>query len=142
MKCARSLSSGLIVSTLFFMGGCATAPKQSQPLSPATKQLRTAAMPVPTKKPETALAGVIKPAATDAHVFVDPKELDSVISVFSEAIKRDSNYAGAYYNRAKAYFYMNEFDKSWQDVHKAESLGCKFSADFLELLKRASGKEK
>ena len=142
MKYARSLSSGLIVLTLFFMGGCATAPKQSQPLSPTTKEFETAAKPVPTKKPETALAGVVKPVATDAQFFVDPKELDSIISVFSEAIKRDSNYAGAYYNRAKAYFYKNEFDKSWQDVHKAESLGYKFNADFLELLKRASGKEK
>jgi hypothetical protein len=104
--------------------------------------LETTARPVSTKRPETATAEVKKPAATNAQVFVDPKELDSVISVFSEAIEKNSNYAGAYYNRAIAYFHKNEFDKSWQDVHKAESLGCKFNANFLESLRRASGKEK
>ena len=113
MKYTRSLSFGLIFLMGFFMSGCATAPKQSQPLPPTT-----------------------------AKNFVDPKELDSTISVFSEAIKNDPNYAGAYYNRSIAYFYKNEFDKSWQDVHKAMSLGCKFNPDFLELLRRASGKEK
>jgi len=80
--------------------------------------------------------GVKKPVVADAA------EMDSVIAVFSNAIKKTPNFAGAYYNRAIAYFYKNQYEQSWQDVHKAESLGCKFSADFLASLKKASQREK
>ncbi|MHB8154718.1 MAG: hypothetical protein ACYDFR_01535, partial [Candidatus Omnitrophota bacterium] len=69
-------------------------------------------------------------------------EMDSVISVFSEAIKKTPSYAGAYYNRALAYFYKKNYEQCWQDVHMAESLGCGFSADFLKALKKASHREK
>lgn len=73
---------------------------------------------------------------------VNQAEMDSVISVFSEAIKNNPNYAGAYYNRAIAYFYKNNYEQCWQDVQMAESLGCRFSADFLKSLKKASRREK
>ena len=73
---------------------------------------------------------------------VNEQEMDSIISIFSETIKKTPNYAGAYYNRALAYFYKNNYEQCWQDVHKAESLGCSFKADFLEALKKASGREK
>ncbi len=77
-----------------------------------------------------------KPAVTNEL------EMDSIISVFSEAIKKNPNYAGAYYNRAVAYFYKNNYELCWQDVYRAESLGCKFSADFLKSLKVASHRKK
>lgn len=72
---------------------------------------------------------------------INEQEMDSVILVFSEAIKKNPSYTGAYYNRAIAYFYKNKYEQSWQDVHMAESLGCKFDADFLKLLKKASQRE-
>lgn len=78
---------------------------------------------------------------TQRPVF-EQKEWDSVISVFSEAIKNKPNYAGAYYNRAIAYFYKKDYNASWKDVHKAESLGVKFNQDFMCQLKKASGREK
>ncbi len=75
-------------------------------------------------------------------IIVNEKEMDSIISVFSEAIKKNPNYAGAYYNRAIAYFYyQNNYEKCWQDVHKAESLGVGFSTDFINALKKASHRE-
>jgi tetratricopeptide (TPR) repeat protein len=73
---------------------------------------------------------------------VNEMEMDSVISVFSEAIKKNPNYAGAYYNRAIAYFYKNNYEQCWQDVQMAESLGCRFSADFIKSLKKVSPREK
>ncbi len=73
---------------------------------------------------------------------IDQKEIEEIIVVFSEAIQKNPNYAGGYSNRGLAYFHKNDYDKSWQDVHKAESLGCKFSANFLESLKKVSGREK
>ena len=92
-------------------------------------------------------AGIAKESKTSPQIIKKPTvvnelEMDSIISVFSEAIKKTPNYAGAYYNRAIAYFYKNNYELCWQDVHMAESLGCKFSADFLKSLKAASHREK
>jgi len=69
---------------------------------------------------------------------VAPEELDRTIKVFSDAIKQNPNYAGAYYNRAVAYFYKKDYDKSWQDVEKAQSMGMEFRPEFIDALKKAS----
>ncbi|MDD5477514.1 MAG: hypothetical protein PHG87_04845 [Candidatus Omnitrophica bacterium] len=68
-------------------------------------------------------------------------EMDKIISTFSETIKNNPNYTGAYYNRAMAYFHKNNYAQCWQDVHKAESLGLKFSANFLASLRKSSGRQ-
>lgn len=76
-------------------------------------------------------------------IVVNEAEMDNIISIFSEAIKNNPEYAGAYYNRAVAYFYyQNNYEKCWLDVHRAESLGQEFSADFMQALKKASNREK
>ena len=134
----------IIILLCLGLAGCATAPKQSQPLPPAAKnaetKIETVKIPETKKKPE--IAEVVKLGPAKAQVIIDQSEIDSVLAVFSEAIQKNSDYAGAYYNRAKAYFYKKEFDKSWQDVHKAESLGCDFNTDFLEALRMASGRDR
>jgi tetratricopeptide (TPR) repeat protein len=108
--------------------GCTTAPKAKKIIYP------------PAEKPEIVLEG--KTTADTKHASIDQKEVDSIISVFSEVIKKNPKYAGAYYNRGIAYFHKNEYNKSWEDVRKAESLGCKFNVSFLESLKKVSGREK
>lgn len=92
-------------------------------------------------------ATVAKESKTSPQIIkkatvANDQEMDNIISVFSETIKKTPNYAGAYYNRAIAYFYKNNYEQCWQDVHKAESLGCKFSDDFIKSLKKASNREK
>ena len=74
-------------------------------------------------------------------IVANEKEMDNVIFVFSEAIKKNPKSSGAYYNRAVAYFYKKDYKHCWQDVQVAESLGCKFSADFLNALEKASLRE-
>ncbi len=74
-------------------------------------------------------------------ITVNAAEMDSVISVFSKTVESNPNYAGAYYNRAIAYFYRNNYERCWQDVHKAESLGLKFKPDFIRVLKKVSKRE-
>ncbi|MFH0918302.1 MAG: tetratricopeptide repeat protein [Candidatus Omnitrophota bacterium] len=91
-------------------------------------------------KPKIALEA--NSIANTKPIPFDQKEVDEIIAVFSEAIQKNPNYAGGYYNRGIAYFHKNDYDKSWQDVHKAEALGCKFNANFLGSLKKASGREK
>jgi tetratricopeptide (TPR) repeat protein len=73
---------------------------------------------------------------------VNEQEIDKIIFVFSEAIKKDPDYAGLYYNRAVAYFYKKNYEQCWLDVHKAESLGCRSSADFIKLLQKTSHRER
>ncbi len=106
------------------LAGCATISKDGSTLKKTVK-------PAETAQPEV--------------VIVDPKEIDEIIAVFSEAIKHKPDYAGAYYNRAAAYYHKHDYDKSWQDIHKAEALGIKVDLKFIELvekLKKASGRER
>lgn len=64
------------------------------------------------------------------------------ISDFTKAIEINPNYADAYYFRAVLYNKLKDYDKAWQDVHKAEDLGYKFDFQLLEDLKKASGRDK
>ncbi len=84
----------------------------------------------------------ISPPIIEKPIAVSEAEINSIISIFSEAIKKTPNFAGGYYNRAVAYFYKNNYEQCWQDVYMAESLGCKFSANFLESLQKASRRER
>ena len=86
-----------------------------------------------------------KTAGNANFISMDQKELDSSISIFSAAINKNRNHAGTYYNRALAYFYKKDYDKSWKDIHEAKRLGIEVNQRFLELvdkLKKASGREK
>ena len=75
-----------------------------------------------------------------APVFSET-EIDKIISTFDQTIKNNPGYAGAYYNRAIAHFYRNNYEQCWQDVHKAELLGLKFNANFLASLRKSSGRQ-
>ncbi len=68
--------------------------------------------------------------------------LDYAISDYNKTIEANPGHAAVYYNRAVAYFGKGEYNKAWEDLHKAETLGLKPGEDFLELLKRALGRER
>lgn len=67
---------------------------------------------------------------------------DQALSDYNKAIEIDPNQGLAYSNRAITYFLRQEYNKSWEDVYKAEALGRKVEPGFLEDLKRASGRER
>jgi len=71
----------------------------------------------------------------------DPAEIERIISVFSRTLQTNPSYAGCYYNRAKAYFYMQDYAKSWEDVHKARALGMNFEQKFIDKLEKASSQQ-
>ena len=64
------------------------------------------------------------------------------ISDFTKAIKIDPNYAGTYYNRGAVYYAAKDYDKAWADVHTAEKLGYNVNPEFLNALKKESGRDK
>ena len=44
--------------------------------------------------------------------------------------------------RAIAFYYERDYDRAWEDLRKAESLGWKISPNFLQNLQKASGRDK
>ena len=62
------------------------------------------------------------------------------MSNYSQTIWLDPMYTDAYCNRAEVYYRQHEYEKAWEDVHKAESLGHATDTEFLEKLKKASGR--
>lgn len=60
----------------------------------------------------------------------------------NKAISLDPNYVDAYYNRVDFYYFTQEYAKAWEDVHKAEALGGEIDPEFMEKLKKASGRER
>jgi len=49
----------------------------------------------------------------------------------------------AYYNRGRTYYFKKdkEYDKSWNDIKKAQDLGYKVPPEFLDDLRKASGRQ-
>jgi hypothetical protein len=67
--------------------------------------------------------------------------VDLAIIDYSKSLELMPDCAEIYIARARAYSILQEFDKAWQDVHIAESLGLSAPAKLLEELKNASGRE-
>jgi tetratricopeptide (TPR) repeat protein len=67
---------------------------------------------------------------------------DEAIADFNRALELNPNYANAYYNRAVAFYQKKAFDRAWDDVKKTQSLGGNINPEFLEGLRKASGREK
>ncbi len=76
------------------------------------------------------------------RAYAKKGDLDQAISDYAKAIEIDPKLVGVYHNRASAYFLKREYDKCWEDVHRLEALGEKLHPEFLEQLKKLSGREK
>jgi hypothetical protein len=55
--------------------------------------------------------------------------------------KRDPESAEAYYNRGVTYQREGQYDKAWEDVHEAHSLGFEVDLGLLKHLREASGRQ-
>jgi len=65
---------------------------------------------------------------------------DNAISDFNKAIEINPGHADAYLNRGYAYAFKGEYDKAWENVYKAQGLGHQALPEFLEALRKASGR--
>jgi hypothetical protein len=80
------------------------------------------------------------PRSSEADVtIIDTTWLNKVINIFSEELKARPNQPGIYYNRAVAYYYKKEYDKSWDDVRQCQKLSGTIDPAFLKKLGVASG---
>lgn len=64
------------------------------------------------------------------------------IGDLAKAIALKVDYAEAYQNRAVAYYFLKDYAKAWDDVKMAQKYGYDVPADFIEQLKKDSGREK
>ncbi len=76
------------------------------------------------------------------NAYYSKGQYDQAISDFNKALEINPRYALAYNNRGVAYYFKREYEKSWKDVEKAQSLGYQIHPEFLEELRKASGREK
>ncbi len=88
-------------------------------------------------------AVTLKPALRDAYYnlgFIDSKQGHFLQAVFcySQVIKLNPKDIEAYTNRAICFFKLNEFDKSWDDVHRIEALGGAVSPPLISALKQVT----
>ena len=72
-------------------------------------------------------------------IHLKKNQYDQAILDYTRAIEISPGFAAAYYNRALAYYDKGEYEKAWQDVFKAESLGYVIHPIFLKNLREASG---
>lgn len=78
----------------------------------------------------------------DADFHIIEGNYPQVVFNLTKAIEINPNNAVAYDGRAFAYYFIKEYDKAWSDVHKAEALKFYVFPEFLESLKKASGRDK
>jgi len=69
-------------------------------------------------------------------------QYDRAISDYSQAVEINQRFAEGYYGRGICYYYQKQYDKSWGDINKAQGLGLTIPPQFLDDLRRASGREK
>lgn len=75
-------------------------------------------------------------------VYQNKGDFSQAIVNYTKATGYNPSYAPIYKNRAVVYFSMENYDKSWSDVHKAEELGLKCHPQFIKELQKASGRNK
>lgn len=80
-------------------------------------------------------------------VYERKGEFDKAILDFTKAIELKTNnnpndlmVAYIYNSRAQVYYQKKDYDKTWADLNKAIALGAKVNPQFIEDLKKASGK--
>jgi tetratricopeptide (TPR) repeat protein len=69
-------------------------------------------------------------------------QYDKAIPDFTKFLEINPMSVEAYNNRGVAYFRIKEYEKAWDDVHKAQNLGYNVHPGFLKALREASGREK
>ena len=74
-------------------------------------------------------------------VYTYEAKPEQAILDYSKAIEINPENAELYQARALVYFITKDYDKSWSDVRRAESLGLPARSKFLEALKEASRRD-
>ena len=88
----------------------------------------------------------INPDIAEAYIYrgaIYAKEGNAkqALSDFTKAIEINPDNGYAYNNRAVLYFQLQQYDKAWGDVDRAEVSGYTINPGFIDALRKASGKD-
>jgi len=72
--------------------------------------------------------------------YYKENKMEESIADYTKVIELNPNEGDVYYNRALAYSKNKEYDAAWKDVEAAQGLGFTVNADFIQWLKKASGR--
>jgi len=72
------------------------------------------------------------------RAYLQRRDFEQAISLLNKSLEINPKSAEAYISRGKGYYFSGEYDKSWEDVQKAQDLGYKIPAEFLDDLRKAS----
>lgn len=78
------------------------------------------------------------PEAVNRELVLQTDRYDRAISEFDRVLEKNPRDARAYYERGLVYYNKGEYDKAWQDVQRAQSLGYQVQPEFLKLLSEVS----
>ncbi len=70
--------------------------------------------------------------------YLQKGDFEQALLLLNKSLEINPKYAEAYMSRGRGYYFRGEYDKSWEDIKKAQDLGCKIPAKFLDDLRRAS----
>lgn len=76
-----------------------------------------------------------------ALIYLRRNQYEQALPDLNKAISIDPTYVDPYLNAALCYYSLGKYDKSWEIVHQLQKLGGTAGTDFIERLKRASGKD-
>jgi tetratricopeptide (TPR) repeat protein len=76
-----------------------------------------------------------------ALASLEKREFEQTILLFNKSLEINPNDAEAYVGRGRAYYFGGEYDKSWEDIKRAQDLGHEIPPEFLEDLHKASGRQ-
>lgn len=68
------------------------------------------------------------------------KEYQKAVGDYTKALELKSDLVRGYHNRAVAWFFLQQYDKAWDDVAQCQRMGVNPHPRFIEALKRASGR--
>jgi len=86
--------------------------------------------------------GFIEGYENRGQIYVAMSQYEQAISDFSKVIEHNPDSAETYFRRSLACYVNGRYDKAWQDVYEIQSLGLSVPAEFLTLLRAASGKQR
>jgi len=70
--------------------------------------------------------------------YLQKREFEQAVLLLNKSLEINPKDAEAYVSRGKGYYFRGEYDKSWEDIKRAQDLGYKIPAEFLNDLRRAS----
>lgn len=87
-------------------------------------------------------SSLIKTYSNRGIIYLAQGNFTQAISDFTRAVEITPNLGDVYHNRGIAYFSAKEYGRAWADVHKAEELKFIINPNFLDELRKASGRDR